>query len=111
MKARWLNYGASVGTTILATLVRMALVPWIGNAAPFAIYFLATLVVVWFWGFRAALLSIFLSAAAGTYFFISSATTSPFLVSTRADRVTVFGFVFISLVVTFLVDLQRRTLE
>jgi two-component system cell cycle sensor histidine kinase/response regulator CckA len=106
-----LRYGAAVVATIVATLLRMALAPLVGPGIPFATYFLATLFVVWYAGFRPAVLSIFLSAAAGSYFFVSSATTSPFLLTTRADRVTILGFVLVSLPVTFLLDLQRRTLE
>jgi len=103
-------YGAGVGATILATLLRLVIAPLVGAAVPFATYFLAILFVVWYGGFRPAVLSILLSAAAGTYFFVSPATTSPFVMATRADRVTVFGFVVGSLSVAFLLDLQWRTL-
>lgn len=110
-KAPVLTYGVAVVATIVATLIRMVLAPLLGTGAPFATYFLATLFVVWYDRFRAAVLTILLSAVAGTYFFVSPATTSPFLLATRADRVTLVGFVLISLAVTFLLDLQRRTLE
>src|SRR5439155_21948257 len=94
---------------ILATLLRMALSPLVGAGVPFLTYFVATLFVVWYSGFRAALLTIILSAAAGTYFFVSPSTTSPLYLATRADRVTLIGFVAGSLLVAFLLDLQRKT--
>jgi PAS domain S-box-containing protein len=89
----------------------MALAPLVGTGVPFATYFVAILFVVWYGGFRAALLNLILSIGAGTYFFISPATTSPFLLTSHADRVTVIGFLVVSLVVIFLLDLQKRTLE
>jgi two-component system, cell cycle sensor histidine kinase and response regulator CckA len=106
-----LAYGAAVMATVVATLLRMVLAPLVGPGVPFATYFLAILFVVWCAGFRAAALTIFLSAVAGTYFFISPATTSPLFLATRTDRVTIVGFVLVSLAVTYLLDLQWRTLE
>lgn len=111
MRARVLTYGAAVGATILATLLRMALAPLVGSGIPFGIYFVAVLFAVWYGGFGPALLSIVLSTAAGTYFFVSPDTTSPFLVSARVDRVTALGFFFGSLALVFLLDLQRKTMK
>src|SRR5215472_9758827 len=96
MKARTYQYAWAIGLTVLATLLRMALTPLVGAAIPFAAYFLVVILIAWYGGFGAAVLGTLLSAAAGTYFFVSPATTSPFLLSTRADRITVFGFIFIS---------------
>jgi two-component system, cell cycle sensor histidine kinase and response regulator CckA len=109
--AHLLRFGAAVTATIVATLLRLVLAPLVGAAAPFATYFVAILLVAWYGGFRPAVLSILLSALAGTYFFVSPATTSPFVLATRTDRVTVFGFVVVSLAATFLLDLQWRTLS
>lgn len=110
MKARAYQYAWTVGLTVLATLLRMAIAPLVGATVPFAIYFIVVILAAWYGGFGPSLLGIFLSAAAGTYFFVSPATTSPFFLSTRADRITVFGFIFISIVAAFLLDLQRKTL-
>ena len=111
MKARTYRYAAAVGLTVLATLLRMALAPLVGGAIPFAAYFLVVAVTAWYGGFGAALMATLLSTAAGTYFFVSPATSSPFFLSTRADRISVFGFLFISIVAAFLLDLERRTLR
>jgi hypothetical protein len=68
LNSRIVTYGAPVLATILATVLRMALAPVVGAAVPFVSYFLATLLLAWYSGFRAAVLSILLSTIAGTYF-------------------------------------------
>ena len=111
MKTRTYQYAAAVGLTVVATLVRMALAPLVGGAIPFAVYFLVVIWIAWYGGFGPAVLATLLSTAVGTYLFVSPATSSPFYLSTRADRISVFGFLFISIVAAFLLDLQRRTLR
>jgi PAS domain S-box-containing protein len=108
-KTRVFAYGIAVLATAAATLLRIAVAPLVGDGAPFLTFFVAMLFVVWYCGLRPALLCIALSAVAGVYFFVSSATTSLFLHSDRADRVTVAGFILVSIAVAFLIDLQRRT--
>ena len=100
----------AVAATLVATLVRIAVAPLVGSSIPFFMYFVATLFVAWYVGWRLALLSILLSVAAGTYLFVTPATTSPFFLTTRSDRVTLLGFLFGTAAATFLFDLQRRTL-
>ncbi len=103
----------AVLANLLATVVRLALAPLFGSAVPFLTYFIVALVVVWYRGFRAAVLTIVLAAFAGSYLFVSpTGTVSIFTIfATGFERATVGGFVFASLIVCFLVDLQRRTLE
>src|SRR5579862_6276686 len=98
-KPRPLPYIAAVVATIVATLLRMALAPLVGSGVPFALYFIGIVLIAWYGGFLPAVLAIVLAALSGTYFFISPATTSPFVLSTHANRVTLFGFVLLSLVV------------
>ena len=105
------GYGAAILAALAATLLRVLLGPLVGAAFPFVTYFVASVAVAWYWGFFPATLSIVISAFAGTYIFISPATTSPFYLSTQADRVTVLGFVVGGLVVSALVDAERRTLK
>ena len=109
--SRSLTYCAAVIAIVLATVLRMFLAPVVGAGFPFATYFVATVLVAWYFGFGEAILSILLSAGAGSYFFVSPSTTSPFFFGSRTDRVTVLGFIFGSLGVAFLIHLQRRTLE
>jgi PAS domain S-box-containing protein len=89
-----------LAAVIAATLLRMAIAPLVGTAAPFVTYFLTTLVVVWYRGFGAAVFLILLSAAAGIYFFVLP-----------ANPVAVLGFLAASSGASFLIDLQRRTLS
>ncbi len=103
-------YVVAVFATALATLLRMALAPLLGAGSPFLTYFVAALFVVWYFGFAAASVTIGISIAAASHFFLSPASTSLFFLTTRGDRVTVFGFTFGTLTAVFLVDLQRRTL-
>jgi two-component system, cell cycle sensor histidine kinase and response regulator CckA len=110
-RTRLLPYVWAAIATIVATLLRMALAPLLGNSAPFALYFVGILLAAWYGGFLSGVVAILLAAVAGTYFFISPATTSPFVLSTHADRVTLFGFVLLSLVGVLLLALQKRTLD
>jgi two-component system cell cycle sensor histidine kinase/response regulator CckA len=111
MNSRAVTYGAAIVAVIVATLLRIALAPVLGNGLPFGIFFAAVLIAVWYGGFGPAVVSIVLSTAVGTYLFVSRDTTSPFLVSSHADRATAFGFALISLAAAFLIDLQRKTLK
>jgi PAS domain S-box-containing protein len=111
MSSNIVTYGAPVIATIVATLLRMALAPLAGAGIPFATYFLAILILAWYSGVRAAVLGLFLSTIVGTYLFVSPATTSPFFLGNRTDRVTVLGFVVGSLAGALLLDMQRRTLS
>lgn len=108
-KAELQAWSLAVSATALATLARFALSPLVGTAVPFLTYFVAVVLVVWYRGFRPAAVAIVLSLMAGTYFFLSPDRT--FLITSRADRVTVLGFAFVSVAVAFLLALQRRTLE
>src|SRR5579871_4773331 len=109
MKTRLLTYGGAVGAAILATLLRMAVAPWVGNGIPFAAFFVAIVLVAWYGGLGPAFLCVLLSTAAGIHYFVSPAASSPF--ATRIDRVTIFGFVFISVVTVILLNLERKTLR
>ena len=104
-------YGAAIAATVVATGLRLALAPWVGAALPFFTYIIATLVVAWYFGIGPALLNISLSVAAGWYFFVSRATTSPFYIGSSTDRITILGYVIASVAVSFLLHLQRKTLE
>jgi two-component system, cell cycle sensor histidine kinase and response regulator CckA len=106
-----LTYGAALIAVFVATLLRMALAPMLGPAAPFATYFVVILVVVWYCGFWPAMLAVVLSTVAGSYLFVSPATVSAFAIPTHTDRVTIAGFAIISIAVVFLLNLQRRTVD
>ncbi|HLG96830.1 MAG TPA: PAS domain S-box protein [Bryobacteraceae bacterium] len=107
-----LAYGMAVAAVIIATLLRVAVAPLTGAAVPFLTYFVGSLFVVWYYGLGPALLNIAISAAVGAYLFISSSTTSPFYGGPGSvARVSVVGYVTATLAASFLVHIQRRTLE
>ena len=110
LKHRALAYLIAIIAAGLATLLRMAMAPLVGAAMPFSTYFVATLLVVWFFGLGPAILNIGISSAAGAYLFVSGASSSPFYAG-PAGRFTVFGYAVATLAAAFLLDLQRRTLE
>ncbi len=63
MKALWIRaflsprLGVAVGSTLLACLVRIALRPWFDHQYPFATFYIAVIVSVWYGGWRSALLA------------------------------------------------------
>jgi signal transduction histidine kinase len=103
-------YLAVLVAVLGATLLRMALTPVVGLAIPFLTYFLAALLLTWHFGFASAAFSIAISTIVGGHY-ILAVGTDDFLPATRADRVAMFGFVLASLSVSFLLDVQRRTLQ
>src|SRR5712692_3712060 len=51
-------YGSAVVSVVLATLIRMLLNPLLGRQAPFATFFLATLLMAWYAGVGPSLLAL-----------------------------------------------------
>jgi PAS domain S-box-containing protein len=91
----------------VATLLRMALTPFIGGSAvPFITYFPTVLFVAWFGGFRPAALSILLSAFAADYYFVS-----PRAVPDPSDRIMLLVFVLVGFGIAWLSHSQRRAVE
>jgi PAS domain S-box-containing protein len=67
----WLaRYGVAILATVAALLLRLALIPLIGeHEVPFITFFLAVLVSAWYGGFDAGLLTTLLSTVTAAYFF------------------------------------------
>ena len=67
-----LRYGIAVLASVVATLLRMAVDPLVGDyAVPFITYFVAVVFVAASYGFWAATLTILLSALAAAYYFLA----------------------------------------
>jgi light-regulated signal transduction histidine kinase (bacteriophytochrome) len=92
------SYLLALAAVIVATGIRLALAPLLGVSLPFFLQFAAIVTLAWLYGRGPALLAIALSAAAGGYLFAPSA-------------VAIIGFVITTLIVSLLLDFQRRTLE
>lgn len=95
--------------TLLATLARLALTPWVGSAIPFVTYFAAAVLLAWYRGFWPAAISIPLSAFAGAHYILGRGDSAA-MPWGRDERAAVIGFAATSLTVSFLIDFQRRTL-
>ncbi len=67
-KDRVLRYSVAVFSTVIATLLRIELDPWIGDRVPFGTYLLSVLLTAWMAGTGPAVFSLFLGiVAAATY--------------------------------------------
>ena len=104
-----LAYGESVFVTVIATLLRLSLVPLVGTAIPFVTYFGASVILAWYRGFGPAAVCVVLSIFAGTHYVLKhgESIVSPW---GRSEQAAVVGFAAASLTVSFLIDFQHRTL-
>lgn len=64
------SYLFVVALTLLATLARALLDPWLGNDAPFSTFYLAVIVAAWRWGRGPALLALLIGGFLADFFFI-----------------------------------------
>jgi signal transduction histidine kinase len=104
-----LGYAEAVFAVIIATLLRLSLVPLVGTAVPFVTYFAAGLLLAWYRGFGPAAVCILLSVFAGAHFILrhGESVSSPW---GRSEEAAVIGFATLSLTVSYLIDFQHRTL-
>jgi signal transduction histidine kinase len=66
----FLRYSVSIGSVLLATLMRQGLNPVLGNGQPFTFFFAAVALTSWYAGFWPSVLAIVLSYVAADWFFI-----------------------------------------
>src|SRR5262245_61346861 len=105
-----LEFGVAVLATLAAMLLRLALIPLIGETAmPFIIFFLAVLFASWYGGFRAGVLCVVLSTATAAYVFIPPVRS--FWISNPVDRIALLIFLMVGLGVALLSRSQGRALE
>ncbi|HLK20340.1 MAG TPA: ATP-binding protein [Bryobacteraceae bacterium] len=104
-----LPYAEAVFAVVVATLLRLGLVPLVGTAVPFVTYFAASLILAWYRGFGPAAVCVLLSIYAGSHYILrhGESTLSPW---GRTEQAAVLGFAISSLIVCFLIDFQHRTL-
>jgi PAS domain S-box-containing protein len=103
-------YGLAVLTVLAATLLRMALIPLIGDyAIPFITYFPAVLIAACYAGFRAGLISLLLSSATAGFFFTYPPRS--FWIPHSNDQVELAIFLAVGLGMTLLSRSQKRALE
>jgi signal transduction histidine kinase len=107
---KMLPYVAALVSVVIATLLRMILAHTVGSSIPFVTFFIAAVVLAWFYGFGPAAACIALSLIACGHY-ILAAGTGHFLPDNRAGLAAMIGFAVVSLSVSFLLDVQHRTLE
>ena len=100
---------AAVITTLAATLFRMAIDPWAGTAIPFVTYFLASLLLAWYFGFWPATLCTLLGAIVGTHYFLHQGQ-EPVTFWGRTEAAAIVGYVLATLFASSLIAVQRKVL-
>ena len=109
-KSPLLGYGIAVLGSVAATLLRMAVDPLVGSqAVPFITYFLGVIFVATGYGFRAATLTILLSALAAEYYFLPPERS--FLLQDASHLASLLLFVAVSFAIAFLGSSRRRARE
>ena len=87
-----LEYSIAIVSTAVATGLRLALHPALGERLPLATYFLAVLVTGWYGGLKPALLAIVLGAVAADYFFIPPAGLFAFTNAPAVIELAIYVF-------------------
>jgi PAS domain S-box-containing protein len=109
-RIKLIPYGAAVLATVVATLLRLALAPLIGqNTVPFITFFPAVLFSAWYGGFRPGALSIVLSTLAADYYFVAPGYS--FSVPKPADQIALLIFIVVGSGMALLSHSQRRAVE
>src|SRR5207247_1458456 len=105
-----LRYGVAIAAALLAVLLRFALGPSAGHAAPYISFFAMVILSAWYGGFGPGLVTTALGAALAVYFFLPNA----FSVQSEESRGLV-RFVLGSVLITWLIQslyrIRRRNEE
>ena len=99
------TYMLVVASVAFCTLVRHELNPLLGTRAAFITYFPALVFSAWVGGWGGGIASLFLSALAAIYFFISP--THSLSITGRTDQVTLLVFIIVGLSVSAISNAQR----
>jgi PAS domain S-box-containing protein len=103
-------YLAAIGIVAIASVARQAITPILGNSFPLITYWPATVVIAYFFGFRAALFTIGISLIAGRLFFMRP--LHPLLFPAPVDVVFASFFaVFTVCVAMFMESLRMARME
>src|SRR5262245_24445186 len=71
LRANYSAYLVSLGTVVLATVLRIGLDPVLGDHHPFTLYFGSVAIAAWYGGFGPAVMAIVLSYFSADWFFIT----------------------------------------
>jgi PAS domain S-box-containing protein len=101
------RYVFAACVVIAATLVRLALRPWLGDTTPYLLFFPAMMAASWYGGFGPGLFATLLSAAAALTWFIEP--FRPLALDNVADDVALILFLAIGAFIAHLNELLRRS--
>lgn len=87
------RYGASVVGVLMATLIRIALRPVLGDQALYSTFFVAAMVTAWYAGFGPALLALVLGCLSAAYFIVPPANAWGMLGAAQLIGMGVYLFV------------------
>jgi len=99
-RATLLRYGVAAAAVIVATAVKAALAPALGNESPFLLFFAAVMVAAWFGGFGPSVFATLASALISAYYFLPPQLSMR--IDSYGDRVRLVAFVFEALLVGLL---------
>ncbi len=103
------RHAYAVLAVLLATAIRYAADPYLGEKNPFVAHYIAVALIAWFGGPGPALLAIVLGGLAGSYFFISP--RGSFAITGIADQITFAIFILVGLVLNLLTHSLRAALR
>lgn len=103
-----LRYGGAVIALILATAVRAALDPLLGDSASFTTYYFAIMFAVWYGGLGPGLTALAVGGVAGDYFFVTPRWTLLFENHTAREHLGVGLFYAVGLGIIMLNEIIRR---
>ncbi len=108
-RATWMSYGAAVIAAGVATLARLVLDPILGDRLPYALLFLAILIVAGSAGRGPALLTTALGALGSAYFFLKPRYA--LAVASQSDRLATFLCCLVGLGIAMLGGALRAALR
>ena len=109
-RSRPVRYGIAILLAAVATLLRLAFTPLIGEyAIPYTIFFPAVLLSAWYGGLGAAVLTVLLSTASAFWFFVYPARTLQ--IPDPIDRIALLVFLVVGFGMGLLSRSQKAALE
>jgi len=105
-----INFTAAIAATAAATIVRFAIAPFAGPAVPFITYFVAALILAWYYGFFSAVLCVAFGSAIGSRYFLIHDEPGHVL-ATSNDWAAVIGFAIVALAISLLLHLLRTAFD
>jgi PAS domain S-box-containing protein len=100
------NYALAVAGVVLATLVRLALDPFLHNDLPFTFFYVALAAAVWFWGLGPSLLCLVLTYVVSDWLFVPPRRT--FGIQSPSDAAQALGYFIVGALIIAFGHLTRR---